>query len=144
MTLNRKFENSLSYGLNKTNLPLIVAEINQHNLCFLLDTGSNKNLIDQRVFEYFKEHFETVGNNNILGLDGNKTETPVIKLSFNFENFSYSTKFSVFDLEKSFGAIEKESEIQIHGILGNEFFIENGWIIDFDKLTLYSSKQYET
>lgn len=131
----------LSYGLNKTGLPLIVIEINQHNLCFLLDTGSNKNLIDQRVYEYFKEHSETVGNSSIFGLDGNKTETPIIKLSFNFENSPYSTKFSVFELEKSFGAIEKESDIQIHGILGNEFFIENGWVIDFDKLTLYSSKQ---
>lgn len=129
------------YGLKKTGLPLIVAEIYKQNLCFLLDTGSNKNLIDQRVYEYFKEHLESVGSNSILGLDGNKAETPIIKLSFNFEKSSYSTKFSVFDLEKSFGAIEKESDIQIHGILGNEFFIENGWIIDFEKLTLYSSCQ---
>lgn len=143
MTNNRKFEITLSYGLNKTGLPLVVVAINQQNLCFLLDTGSNKNLIDQRVYEYFKEHFEVVGNNSIFGLDGNKTETLIIKLSFNFENSSYSSKFSVIHLEKSFGAIERESDIQIHGILGNEFFIENGWVIDFDKLRLYSSKQLQ-
>jgi len=139
--MTNKTNTSINYGLQQSGLPLIVAEINQHNLCFLLDTGSNKNLIDQRVYEYFKEHLESIGNSSIFGLDGNKTETPVIKLSFSFENYSYSTKFSVFELEKSFGAIEQESDIQIHGILGNEFFIENGWVIDFDKLTLYSSKQ---
>ncbi|MFT3752109.1 MAG: retroviral-like aspartic protease [Paludibacter sp.] len=139
--MQKRISYPLSYSLQKTNLPLIAVDINGNYLCFLLDTGSNKNLIDQRVYEYFKEHFETVGNNSIFGLDGYKTETPVIKLSFNFENYSYSTKFSVFELEKSFEAIEKESDIQIHGILGNEFFIENGWIIDFEKLTLYSSKQ---
>lgn len=130
----------LSYGLKKTGLPLIAVEINQQNLCFLLDTGSNKNLIDQRVYEFFKEQVETVGSSSIFGLDGNKIETPIIKLSFNFENSSYSTKFSVFELEKSFEAIEKESDIQIHGILGNEFFIENGWVIDFEKLIVYSEK----
>lgn len=137
-----KNEITLSYGLNKTGLPLIVIQINQQYLCFLLDTGSNKNLIDQRVFEYFKGYFETVGNGSIFGLDGNKTETPIVKLDFNFESNTYSAKFSVIDLEKSFGTIEKESEIQIHGILGNEFFIENEWIIDFVNLNLIINQEY--
>jgi len=139
MNINLSFP--LSHGLVKTGLPLIVIEINQQNLCFLLDTGSNKNLIDQRVYEFFKEQFETVGNSSIFGLDGNKADTPIIKLDFIFESISFSTKFSVFDLEKSFGTIEKETDIQIHGILGNEFFIENGWILDFDKLTVSSSNK---
>ena len=137
---NNKFKFPLSYGLNKTGLPLIVVEINQQNLCFLLDTGSNRNLIDQRVFEFFKEQVKTVGSSTVLGLEGNMLETPVIKLSFNFENHSYSTNFNVFDSTNSFGAIEKESEIQIHGILGNQFFIENEWVLDFEKLTVYSGK----
>lgn len=134
-------QQKISYGLQKTGLPLIAVEINQQNLCFLLDTGSNKNLIDKRVFDYFKEHLETVGNSSIFGLDGNKTDSPIIKLDFNFEGNSYSTKFNVFDSEKAFEAIEKETDIQIHGILGNEFFIENGWILDFDKLTVSSSNK---
>ncbi|MEA4981544.1 MAG: hypothetical protein VB066_02395 [Paludibacter sp.] len=136
-----KFSFPMSHGLKKVGLPLIVTEINQHNLCFLLDTGSNKNLIDQRVFEFFKDHFEPVGNNSILGIDGNKSDVPIVKVNFIFNCISYSTVFSVFDLEKSFGTIEKETDIQIHGILGNEFFIENGWILDFDKLTVSSSNK---
>lgn len=131
---------SISYGLQKTGLPLIVVEINQQNLCFLLDTGSNKNLIDQRVSEFFKEHLEAIGSSTILGLEGNKLDTPIVKLNFNFENHSYSTNFNVFDSANAFGAIEKESDIQIHGILGNEFFIENEWVLDFEKLSIYSGK----
>jgi hypothetical protein len=131
----------ISYGLKNTGLPLIVVEINQQNLCFLLDTGSNKNLIDQRVYEFFKEQVETVGCSTILGLEGNKQDSAVIKLNFNFENHSYSTNFNVFDSSNAFGTIEDESDIQIHGIIGNEFFIENEWIIDFEKLTVYSTKQ---
>jgi len=131
----------LTHGIQKTGLPLIVIEINQQNLCFLLDTGSNKNLIDQRVYEFFKEQVETVGSSTILGLEGNKLDTPIINLSFNFENHSYSTNFNVIDSSSAFGAIEKESDIQIHGILGNEFFIENEWVLDFEKLMVYSGKQ---
>lgn len=129
---------SLYYGLKKVGLPLIAVEINQQNLCFLLDTGSNKNLLDQKVYEYFKEEIEAVGSGDIFGLDGDKFATTIIKLSFNFENHSYTTNFNVFDSKDSFATIEKESDIQIHGILGNEFFIENEWVIDFEKLTLYS------
>jgi len=135
-----KLNFSLKYGLQKTGLPLIVVEINQQNLCFLLDTGSNKNLIDQKVYEFFKEQVETIGSSTILGLEGNKQDSTIIKLSFNFENHSYSTNFNVFDSTNAFGAIEKESDIQIHGILGNEFFIENEWILDFEKLIVSSSK----
>lgn len=136
---NNKFNFPITYGLKKIGLPLIVVEINQQNLCFLLDTGSNRNLIDQRVYEFFKEQVETVGSSTILGLEGNRLDTPVIKLSFNFENHSYSTNFNVFDSTNAFGAIEKESDIQIHGIIGNEFFIENEWVIDFEKFIVSSS-----
>ena len=138
--MTNKLKFPLSYGIQKTGLPLIVVEINQQNLCFLLDTGSNKNLIDLRVYEFFKEQFETVGSSTILGLEGNKLDTLIINLSFNFENHSYSTNFNVIDSSSAFGAIEKESDIQIHGILGNEFFIENEWVLDFEKLMVYSGK----
>lgn len=136
--MSMKLNSRLTYGIKKTGLPLIVVNINQHNLCFLLDTGSNKNLLDQKVYDYFKEEIEAVGSGEIFGLDGDKFATTIIKLSFNFENYSYTTNFNVFDSKDSFAAIEKESDIQIHGILGNEFFIENEWVIDFEKLTLYS------
>ena len=139
--MTKKLKFPLSYGLNKTGLPLIILEINQQNLCFLLDTGSNRNLIDQRVSEFFNENVKAVGSSTILGLEGNKLDTPIVKLSFNFEDHSYSTNFNVFDSSNAFGAIEKESDIQIHGILGNEFFIENEWVLDFEKLMVYSGKQ---
>ena len=138
--MTNKLKFPLSYGIQKTGLPLIVVEINQQNLCFLLDTGSNKNLIEQRVYEFFKESVEAIGSSTILGLEGNMLDTTVIKLSFNFEDNSYSTNFNVFDSSNAFGAIEKESDIQIHGILGNEFFIENEWVLDFEKLMVYSGK----
>jgi len=105
LEIQQKINYPISYGLKKTGLSLIVVEINQQNLCFLLDTGSNKNLLDQRVYEYFKEEIEAVGSGQIFGLDGDKFATTIIKLSFNFENHSYTTNFNVFDSKDSFAAI---------------------------------------
>jgi len=136
--MQQNIDTPISFGLRKIGLPLIVVNVYQQNLCFLLDTGSNKNLLDQKVYDYFKEKIKAVGSGEMFGLDGNKFVTTIIKLSFNFENHSYTTNFNIFDSKDSFTTIEKKSDIQIHGILGNEFFIENEWIIDFEKLTLYS------
>ena len=130
----------IKYGLTNLGLPLVAVEINQQNLCFLLDTGSNKNLLDQKVYEYFNESVEVLGESSIIGLEGNVKATPTIRLRFNFENQTFTTNFNVFDSSAAFGAIERESDIQIHGILGNEFFIENEWIIDFEKQQVYSEK----
>lgn len=30
--------------------------------------------------------------------------------------------------------IQEETGVQIHGVLGTQFFMENKWIVDFDKL----------
>jgi len=45
----------LSYGLTKANLPLIPVKIQDKDLRLLLDTGSNINMIDTAVYEYFKD-----------------------------------------------------------------------------------------
>lgn len=44
----------LSYGICKTKLPVILVEIEDKHLCFILDTGSTYSLIDSNVVEYFK------------------------------------------------------------------------------------------
>ena len=124
---------SISYGLTKVKLPLILVLVVDNHLCFLLDTGATNNLIDHRVYEYLKGHFEELNEGAMIGIDGTKKSTPKIKLSFTFEGHDYSPIFHVFDSSKAFDVIEKESGIQIHGILGSMFFLEHGWIIDFEK-----------
>ena len=61
----------INYGLLHSGLPLIVVEIKNQNLCFLLDTGSNKNLIDKRVSEFFRNEFVSVGEGKTIGIEGN-------------------------------------------------------------------------
>ena len=127
---------SLYYGLNNTGLPIILVDIKGKNLCFILDTGSTCSLIDSTVVEYFKDIVEPVGDYSISGIEGTKHKVDMITLPFNFEGQVYKPKFCVKPLLGAFKSIEDESGIQVQGLLGTDFLLENQWIVDFRTLTL--------
>lgn len=127
---------SLYHGLNQTKLPIIVVEIEDKHLCFILDTGSTCCLIDSNVVEYFKDIIAPIGDYCISGMDGTKHKVDVVILPFNFEGYTYKPKFCVQQLSDAFKEIEEDSGIQVHGLLGTDFLIENKWIIDFNKAEL--------
>lgn len=129
---------SLYYGINQIKLPIILVEIEGKHLCFILDTGSTCSLIDSSVVEYFKDIVESIGDYCISGIDGTKHKVDVITLPFKFEGQIYKSRFCVKPLLDAFKDIEKESGIQVHGLLGTDFLIENKWIIDFKELKIYS------
>ena len=49
--------------------------------------------------------------------------------------------FSVVEEYKGMRQIQKQSGIQVHGVLGLPFLINNGWVIDFDKLVIVTKEQ---
>ena len=44
---------NLTYGIQKANLLLIPITIQDKTLCMILDTGSNINILDTKVYNYF-------------------------------------------------------------------------------------------
>lgn len=129
---------SLYYGLNSTRLPIILVDVKGERLCFILDTGSTCSLIDSDVVEYFRDMVELIGDYCISGLEGTKHKVDMITLPFNFEGQVYKPKFCVKPLLNAFKGIEDESGIQVHGLLGTDFLIENKWILDFKELNIHS------
>ena len=125
----------LSFGLQKTGLPLIIS--GTHNLCFLIDTGATHNVIFNYVYEHFKEEFKRLDKNQfIMGIEGNYQETPIVEATFNFEGVDYTSSFSVLDASSAMKQVQQETGVQIHGILGIQFLLENKWILNFDKLVI--------
>ena len=128
----------LTYGLLKTGLPLIIVEVFNLELCFLLDTGSNRNIIDQRIYNHFSDKLSAQsGVGGLLSLGGNTGESMEIEIPFVFEQISYCETFLCTGNIDSFDEIKIESDVQIHGILGSQFFVKHDWIIDFEKQSVY-------
>lgn len=127
----------LLLGLQKTGLPLIVTSDKLKNLCFLIDTGSTHNVLFSFVYEHFKEEFKLLDSTcRTMGIEGHYKETPVIEATFNFEGTDYTSTFSVLDATEAIAQVQEETGIQIHGVLGVPFLVENKWIVDFDRLEI--------
>ena len=124
-------------GLPQVGLPLLIVKAQAKNLCFLLDTGSNINVLDRRVAEFFQLSGGTAKQRQ-FGIDGDLQTTDVVELAFSLEEQEYKANFSVMDLSSAFGKVEEESGIQIHGLLGCSFMEQQKWILDFEKLCLYT------
>lgn len=118
-------EHNLSFSISKVQLPLIIVKVKEKYICFILDTGSTCSLIDSTVVEYFKDIVEPLGDYCISGIEGTKHKVDIITLPFNFEGQAYKPKFCVRPLLDAFKSIEEENGIQVHGLLGTDFLLEN-------------------
>ena len=125
----------LTFGLQNTGLPLILTSGKLKNICFLIDTGSTHNTLFDFVYDRFKDEFKLLDSTcRTMGIEGHYKETPVIEATFNFEGVDYTSTFSVLNATDAITLVQEETGVQIHGVLGIEFLIENKWIIDFKKL----------
>ena len=122
-------------GLPQIGLPLLIVKAQAKNLCFLLDMGSNINVLDKRVVEFFQLSSGTAQQHQ-FGIDGTLRTTNVVEMTFSLEEREYKAAFSVMDLSSAFGKVEEESGIQIHGLLGCSFMEQQKWVLDFEKLCL--------
>lgn len=126
----------LLYPIEKVGLPLIVTS-SKPNLCFLIDTGATHNVIFSFVLESIKDSVSFVDSSNtIMGIEGNSTDVPQIEIDLDFQGNKSKSIFSILDANNAISKIQTESGIQIHGILGIPFLIQNEWILDFKQLTI--------
>ena len=128
-----------SAGFNLTELPVVTLFQGDTKLNFLLDTGSNNSLLNA----YCGLDIEFKGTDaktEIYGINGEKIVAKCAKIKFSYKDFTFDYNFQVCDLSNTFESIKKETGVNIHGILGNQFFKEYSYILDFNKLVAYSKK----
>lgn len=71
-----------------------------------------------------------------MGIDGSTNNVCQVKGTIAFEGKQSEAIFSVVDATEVVSRVQKESGIQVHGILGIPFLVENKWIFDFDKFNI--------
>lgn len=132
-------EYPIQHSISKVGLPLIVTA-DKPNLCFLIDTGATHNMLFSFVYEHLKQSFTATSEKNIvMGIDGEKKETMQMEANLSFGGQNSKALFSVIDTDKAVAQIQSETGIQIHGILGIPFLIDNKWILDFNNLKIKSA-----
>ena len=135
---NRK-NNKISFKetLALTDLPIVTFSNNNNKLHFVLDTGSNRSIINARELEICKYH-KLDGTNKIHGMDGISREVVNVRMSLMYNDKEFEDVFQVTDMSGAFDSWTQETGITIHGILGNTFFTKYRYLIDFDELAAYT------
>ena len=89
------------------------------------------------VYEELPYLFSILGPvHKMIGIEGKENNVSQVKTNLSFEYKEISVTFSVLEATKAVRQIQKESGIQIHGILGTPFLTQNKWVLDFNNLTV--------
>ena len=126
---------SLNFGIEKTGMPLILTSGRKKNVCFLIDTGSTHNTLFSFVYEHFKDEFRIIEEEQTTtGIESRFQESTTVEGTFNFDGTEYTSTFEVVKANDAIAKIQEETGVQLHGILGIQFLMENKWKIDFEKM----------
>ena len=127
----------IHFGLEKAGLPLILTTDNPKGLCFLIDTGSTNDVIFDFVYQHFKDNFTlTAETQNIMGIDGSLKPTIIVNADLRFDDLRYEAPFVVLEAYDAINQVQAETGVQIRGVLGIPFLLENKCLIDFNKLII--------
>lgn len=126
----------IEYSLTKLGLPLIVTS-SKPNLCFLIDTGATHNIVFSYVYEGIPQYFSALQDTScLMGIEGTQQRTNQVEATISFDDKESRVIFSVMDANAAILRVQKESGIQINGILGIPFLTQNKWILDFNNLSV--------
>lgn len=129
---------SFKEALDLAELPVVTFIGKGRKLNFLIDTGANNSILNQKDVDKMQlvcEEFEGVETNTA---GGNISLNKMVNLEIRFDDKRvYEECFLVSDMSEAFDAIKEESGVTIHGILGSNFFAKHKYIIDYDSLALY-------
>lgn len=126
----------IEYSLTKLGLPLIVTS-SKPNFCFLIDSGATHNIVFSYVYEEIPQYFSALQDNScLMGIEGTLQKTNQVEATISFDAKESRVIFSVMDANSAILQIQKESGVQIQGILGVPFLTQNKWILDFNNLSV--------
>lgn len=131
---------SFRESLDLTGLPVITFHQGKVRLNFMLDTGSNKNIIDRSIASKI-ENIPIKGKTSIMGFNGQKETATNIKVEIAHKDKVFESTFQVLNMSAPFGEIKKEFGVTIHGILGNTFMQKYKYILNFDEMIAYSKSK---
>lgn len=137
LSLANKGQVSFREAYDLTGLPIVTFKQGKNKINLLIDTGSTKSVILPSLLDVIKSTDLNEGG-TIFGMEGNVINTSYVNIDFKLHKKDYSEKFQVVDMSSAFNAIKQDTGVTIHGILGNSFFENYGYVLDFKDFIAYS------
>lgn len=130
---------SFSKGFVSPNLPIATFYQKDKELNFIIDTGSDDNVISKEALNGIE--YKMLEHSGTLAGVGGVFEVKACTISFQMGEENFSAKFIISDhLKEVFDNIKEAHAIPLHGMLGSKFLKENNIILDFKNLTAYSKE----
>lgn len=128
---------SFKESIDLVDLPIITFTNNGKKLNLLLDTGSTSSHINLDALAGLKYGLIDDVTSEFIGIEGNTVKVNAIGMQVGYKNLTFTSLFYQTDLSEAFKYIKEKSGVQIHGILGNDFFQSYGYVLDFKDLKAY-------
>lgn len=129
-----KAQNEIPFRTNK-GIPIIKLELNGKHANFVLDTGSSLSILDKSVKKHYGFNTRNVNDdtteNTILGIGGKQELNQAYNVSLTIKG-----KKLICINFKSINLSVVRRSLNVVGIIGSDFLIEHGYIIDFKKKAL--------
>ena len=130
---------SFSKGFTSPNLPIATFNQGGKELNFIIDTGSDDNVVNREALADIK--YDMIEHQGTLAGVGGVFEVEACNISFQLEKDSFTAKFLISDhLKEAFDDIRKAHAIPLHGMLGSKFLVDNNIVLDFKNLAAYSKE----
>lgn len=71
-----------------------------------------------------------------MGIDGSLKPSTIVNADLQFDDVRYKAPFVVLEANDAITQVQAETGIQIHGVLGIPFLLENKCLIDFNELII--------
>lgn len=131
--------NSISFWetFKLTGLPIITLTQGNKNLNFIFDSGSDHNIIDQSILSSLDHQLLNV-DGSVFGVNGKLDKTKVCSITLSHKDKEYPANYLVCDMSGSVKRLKDLYGVNVHGLIGTEFFHKYQYVLDFKELIAYS------
>ena len=139
--INKKNNRKMSFkeAMDLAEMPVVTFYQGETKLNFLLDTGSNYSHISPEAAKNIHGTMFDV-KAKVSGI-GEGTTSAVCRTTLSYKGSDYDIDLHITShLTNAFTEIKKETGVQVHGLIGNQFFQKHKYILDFKELVAYSVK----
>lgn len=128
---------SFREAMDLAEMPVVTFYQGDKKFNFLLDTGSNlSHITEEAAKDLVGEKLNA--KNKVSGIGTGETNG-LCRTTLSYKNVDYAIDLCVTShLSQTFAEIKSETGVQVHGLIGNQFFQQHKYVLDFDELVAYT------